>query len=237
MTPEKLVEELDRVVQRARASPTSGCRRSATASTCSPPASRARSASRSRAPDLDADRSHRGRDRARGEEGARRVLGARRAAHRRALRRRRASTAPPRRATASTSPTCRASSSSAIGGENIGETVEGLQRFPINVRYPRELRDSLEGPAQPADRHRARRADPALATSRAVVDRRRSADAAQRERAPLGLGVRRHPRARPAAPSWATMQAAVAREVKLPAGYSIVVVGAVRIPRARHARG
>ncbi len=34
--------------------------------------------------------------------------------------------------------------SSAIGGENIGETVEGLQRFPINVRYPREIRDSLE---------------------------------------------------------------------------------------------
>lgn len=34
--------------------------------------------------------------------------------------------------------------SSAIGGENIGETVEGLARFPINVRYPREWRDSLE---------------------------------------------------------------------------------------------
>jgi Cu(I)/Ag(I) efflux system membrane protein CusA/SilA len=34
--------------------------------------------------------------------------------------------------------------SSAIGGENIGETVEGLQRFPINVRYPREWRDSAE---------------------------------------------------------------------------------------------
>ena len=32
----------------------------------------------------------------------------------------------------------------AIGGENVGETVEGLQRFPINVRYPRELRDSVE---------------------------------------------------------------------------------------------
>jgi copper/silver efflux system protein len=31
----------------------------------------------------------------------------------------------------------------AIGGQNVGETVEGLQRFPINVRYPRELRDSL----------------------------------------------------------------------------------------------
>jgi len=33
---------------------------------------------------------------------------------------------------------------SSIGGENIGETVEGLARFPINVRYPREWRDSLE---------------------------------------------------------------------------------------------
>ncbi len=33
----------------------------------------------------------------------------------------------------------------AIGGETIGQTVEGLARYPINVRYPRELRDSLEG--------------------------------------------------------------------------------------------
>jgi Cu(I)/Ag(I) efflux system membrane protein CusA/SilA len=33
---------------------------------------------------------------------------------------------------------------SAVGGDNIGETVEGLQRFPINMRYPRELRDSLD---------------------------------------------------------------------------------------------
>jgi Cu(I)/Ag(I) efflux system membrane protein CusA/SilA len=34
---------------------------------------------------------------------------------------------------------------SAIGGQTIGETVEGLARFPINVRYPRELRDSVQG--------------------------------------------------------------------------------------------
>ena len=34
--------------------------------------------------------------------------------------------------------------SAAIGGDNIGETVEGLQRFPINVRYPREMRDSVQ---------------------------------------------------------------------------------------------
>jgi copper/silver efflux system protein len=34
--------------------------------------------------------------------------------------------------------------SSAIGGDDIGETVEGLQRFPINLRYPREIRDSVQ---------------------------------------------------------------------------------------------
>ena len=34
--------------------------------------------------------------------------------------------------------------SAAVGGDTIGETVEGLQRFPINLRYPRELRDSVE---------------------------------------------------------------------------------------------
>lgn len=32
----------------------------------------------------------------------------------------------------------------AVGGMNIGETVEGQQRYPINLRYPREVRDSLE---------------------------------------------------------------------------------------------
>ena len=34
--------------------------------------------------------------------------------------------------------------SSAIGGKNIAESVEGLARYPINVRYPRAVRDSLE---------------------------------------------------------------------------------------------
>jgi len=34
--------------------------------------------------------------------------------------------------------------SGAIGGETIGQTVEGLARYPISVRYPRELRDSID---------------------------------------------------------------------------------------------
>ncbi len=34
--------------------------------------------------------------------------------------------------------------STAIGGMNVTETVEGLERYPVNVRYPRSMRDSLE---------------------------------------------------------------------------------------------
>ena len=32
----------------------------------------------------------------------------------------------------------------AIGGMNVTETVEGLERYPVNLRYPRYMRDSLE---------------------------------------------------------------------------------------------
>lgn len=33
--------------------------------------------------------------------------------------------------------------STAIGGMNVGESIEGLERYPINVRYPQSYRDSL----------------------------------------------------------------------------------------------
>jgi len=33
---------------------------------------------------------------------------------------------------------------SAIGGENVTTTVEGPERYPVNVRYPRDLRDNVE---------------------------------------------------------------------------------------------
>jgi copper/silver efflux system protein len=32
----------------------------------------------------------------------------------------------------------------ALGGTRVGMTVEGLERYPINIRYPRDVRDSLE---------------------------------------------------------------------------------------------
>ncbi len=32
----------------------------------------------------------------------------------------------------------------AVGGMNVTETVEGLERYPVNLRYPQAMRDSLE---------------------------------------------------------------------------------------------
>jgi Cu(I)/Ag(I) efflux system membrane protein CusA/SilA len=33
----------------------------------------------------------------------------------------------------------------ALGGMQVTQSIEGLERYPINVRYPRDFRDSLEG--------------------------------------------------------------------------------------------
>lgn len=33
---------------------------------------------------------------------------------------------------------------SAVGGMNVTQTVEGLERYPVNVRYPQRVRDSVE---------------------------------------------------------------------------------------------
>jgi Cu(I)/Ag(I) efflux system membrane protein CusA/SilA len=32
----------------------------------------------------------------------------------------------------------------AVGGSNVTETVEGLERYPVNIRYPRHVRDSID---------------------------------------------------------------------------------------------
>ncbi len=38
-----------------------------------------------------------------------------------------------------------ATAATAVGGTSVGEKIEGLARFPINVRFPREVRDSVAG--------------------------------------------------------------------------------------------
>jgi len=34
--------------------------------------------------------------------------------------------------------------SKAVGGSNVSSTVEGLERYPVNIRYPRDVRDSID---------------------------------------------------------------------------------------------
>ena len=55
----------------------------------------------------------------------------------------------------------------AIGGENVTTTVEGRERYPVNVRYMRDFRSDLRrlGPGAGGGRRRAE-TDPALATGR-----------------------------------------------------------------------
>jgi Cu(I)/Ag(I) efflux system membrane protein CusA/SilA len=109
--------------------------------------------------------------------------------------------------------------SAAIGGDNIGETVEGLQRFPINVRYPREIRDSVE----------KLRGLPVLTERGAQI---RLGDVAairitdgppmlKSENARLSGWIYVDIRGRDLSSAVREMQQVVAREVKLPAGYSI----------------
>jgi Cu(I)/Ag(I) efflux system membrane protein CusA/SilA len=48
--------------------------------------------------------------------------------------------------------------SSAIGGAMVGETVEGVERYPINIRYP-QLSRQPGSPAPAADPDAAEAAD------------------------------------------------------------------------------
>jgi Cu(I)/Ag(I) efflux system membrane protein CusA/SilA len=109
--------------------------------------------------------------------------------------------------------------SAAVGGENIGETVEGRQRFPISVRYPREVRDSLE----------KLRGLPVLTGRGAQI---RLGDVAairindgpamlKSENARLSGWVYVDIRGRDLSSAVYDMQKVVAQEVRLPAGYSV----------------
>ncbi|MCU0805342.1 MAG: efflux RND transporter permease subunit [Burkholderiales bacterium] len=111
----------------------------------------------------------------------------------------------------------------AIGGENIGETVEGLQRFPINVRYPRETRDSLERirnlPVVTERGAQIRLGD--LATV-AIAD---GPPMVKSENARPSGWVYVDIRGRDLRSSVRAMQAAVTEQVALPPGYSIAWSG------------
>jgi Cu(I)/Ag(I) efflux system membrane protein CusA/SilA len=109
--------------------------------------------------------------------------------------------------------------SAAIGGDNIGETVEGLQRFPINVRYPREVRDSVEKLRQlPVLTERG--AQIRLGDV-AVIRVNDGPPMLKSENARLSGWVYVDIRDRALSAAVHDMQRAVAREVALPPGYSV----------------
>jgi len=108
---------------------------------------------------------------------------------------------------------------SAVGGDTIAETIEGLQRFPINVRYPRELRDSLADLRQ-LPIVTARGAHITLGT----VARIRITDGPpmlRSENARLSGWVYVDLRGRDLQSAVEEMRERVARGVELPGGYSI----------------
>jgi Cu(I)/Ag(I) efflux system membrane protein CusA/SilA len=109
--------------------------------------------------------------------------------------------------------------SSAIGGENIGEVVDGRQRFPINVRYPRDYRDSLqtlrELPVVTEMGGQIRLGDLAQVQ---VTD---GPPMIRSENARLSGWVYVDVRGIDLRSAVQAMQAAVQKEVKLPPGYSI----------------
>ena len=109
--------------------------------------------------------------------------------------------------------------SAAIGGENVGETVEGLQRFPINVRYPREVRDSVEKLRNlPVLTERGAQIRLGDVTSIGITD---GPPMLRSENSRLSGWVYIDIRGRDLSSVVHDMQQAVAKEVKLPAGYSI----------------
>jgi Cu(I)/Ag(I) efflux system membrane protein CusA/SilA len=113
--------------------------------------------------------------------------------------------------------------SSAVGGENIGETVEGLQRFPINVRYPREIRDSLENLRNlPVLTERGAQISLGDVAAIHIAD---GPPMLKTENARLTGWVYVDIRGRDLSSVVHDMQAAVAKQVKLPPGYSVAWSG------------
>ena len=109
--------------------------------------------------------------------------------------------------------------SAAIGGDDIGETVEGLQRFPINVRYPREVRDSLQGLRDlPVLTERGAQIRLGDVANIRIAD---GPSMLKSENTRLSGWVYVDVRGRALSTAVRDMQQAVARQVTLPAGYSV----------------
>ncbi|SDC87190.1 Cu(I)/Ag(I) efflux system membrane protein CusA/SilA [Cupriavidus sp. YR651] len=108
---------------------------------------------------------------------------------------------------------------SAIGGETVGEVVDGLARYPINARYPRDYRDSVEELRRlPVVTDRGQQI---LLSDVARIRITDGPPMLRSENARLSGWVYVDIRGRDLRAAVTEMQAAVASTVALPAGYSV----------------
>ena len=109
--------------------------------------------------------------------------------------------------------------STAIGGDNVGEVIQGRERYPINVRYPREIRDSLERLRQlPFVTDKGAQL---LLQDVAKVSIEEGPPMLRSENARLSGWVYVDVRGRDLRSVVNDMQAAVAKQVAMPAGYAV----------------
>jgi copper/silver efflux system protein len=113
--------------------------------------------------------------------------------------------------------------STAVGGDNVGEVIAGRERFPINVRYPREIRDSVDKLRRlPIVTGRGAQITLGDLASVSVAD---GPPMIRSENARLSGYVYVDIRGRDLQSAVKAMQAAVAQHVALPPGYSITWSG------------
>ena len=113
--------------------------------------------------------------------------------------------------------------SGAIGGEAVGQTVEGLARYPISVRYPREIRGSVNDIINL----------PVLTPSRQQITLGTVADVHVSDGPPMLRSENGRPatwvyvdgRGRALTEIVSDLQRAVAQKVKLPPGISVAYTG------------
>ena len=109
--------------------------------------------------------------------------------------------------------------STAIGGDNVGEVIHGRERFPVNVRYPRETRDSIERLRQLP--FVTEKGATVLLQDVARIAVGEGPPMLRSENARLSGWVYVDVRGRDLRSAVHAMQAAVARQVALPAGYAL----------------
>ncbi|WP_186259953.1 efflux RND transporter permease subunit [Burkholderia gladioli] len=111
----------------------------------------------------------------------------------------------------------------AIGGENLGEVIAGRERYPISVRYPREVRDSLDALRQlPVLTERGAQLRLGDVARLSIAD---GPPMIRSENARLAGYVYIDIRDTDLRSAVLAMQRAVARQVRLPPGYSIAWSG------------